>query len=166
MQPGRAIFRGRIFDVVAYDVLAEGRPIHREMVEHPGAAAILPIDGDGMVIMVNQYRFPAGRLLEIPAGTMEKNESPLQCAHRELREETGYVAGRMEPLLSYHPSIGYSTEVIHCFVATNLTESGASPDEDEIISVQRYSPPQVLEMIKSGAIRDSKTMCCMLAYRL
>ena len=134
------VFQGRILGLSVYEGVVEGRRVKREIIEHPGAAAMLAFDEDGMVIMVNQYRFPRGRVLEIPAGTLEKGESPRECALRELQEETGYAADNMEPLLAYYPSIGYNTEKIHCFVATGLRRvSGAHPDEDEIISVE---PPQ------------------------
>lgn len=158
-------FRGRILGLSVYEGEIEGRHVTREIIEHPGAAAVLPLDPDGMVIMVNQHRFPRGRVLEIPAGTLEEGESPRDCALRELTEETGYVAGSMEPLLSYYPSIGYNTEIIHCFVASNLKEAQSNPDEDEIISVERHTMPDLLEMIKAGRIQDSKTICALLAYQ-
>ena len=159
------VFRGRILGLSVYEGTIEGRPVRREIIEHPGAAAMLAFDDDGMVVMVNQHRFPRGRVLEIPAGTLEEGESPRECALRELEEETGYAADSMEPLLAYYPSIGYNTEKIHCFVATGLRRiSGASPDEDEIISVERHSIKDILEMIRNGRIEDSKTICAVLAY--
>ncbi len=157
-------FRGRILGLSVYEGEIEGRRVTREIIEHPGAAAILALDPDGMVIMVNQHRFPRGRVLEIPAGTLEEGESPRDCALRELTEETGYMAGSMKPLLSYYPSIGYNTEVIHCFVASSLKKTQSNPDEDEIISVERYTIPDLLEMIRAGRIQDSKTICALLTY--
>ncbi len=157
-------FQGRILGLSVYKGELEGRRVTREIIEHPGAAAMLAFDDDGMVIMVNQHRFPRGRVLEIPAGTLEKGESPRDCALRELVEETGYEAGSMEPLLAFYPSIGYNTEIIHCFIATDLKKTQADPDEDEIISVERHSVSDLLEMIRSGRIQDSKTICALLAY--
>ena len=157
-------FQGRILGLSVYEGELEGRRVSREIIEHPGAAAMLAFDSDGMVIMVNQHRFPRGRVLEIPAGTLEKGESPRDCALRELVEETGYEAGSMEPLLSYYPSIGYNTEIIHCFVATGLRPAQADPDPDEIISVERHSMRDILDMIRDGRIQDSKTICALLAY--
>lgn len=160
------IFQGKVIDLAVYHGLVQGRHIRREIVEHPGAAAVLAFDQGGHIIMVNQYRFPRGHTLEIPAGTLEKGESPRECALRELGEETGYSADTMEPLLTYYPSIGYSTEAIHCFVAGGLTKSRASPDEDELISsVERHTIQDILNMIKSGSIQDSKTICALLAYQ-
>ncbi len=159
------VFQGRILGLSVYEGVVEGRRVKREIIEHPGAAAMLAFDEDGMVIMVNQYRFPRGRVLEIPAGTLEKGESPRECALRELQEETGYAADNMEPLLAYYPSIGYNTEKIHCFVATGLRRvSGAHPDEDEIISVERHRAEDLMDMIRRGQIEDSKTICALLAY--
>lgn len=157
-------FEGRILGLSVYRGELDGRQVSREIIEHPGAAAILAFDADGMIIMVNQHRFPRGYVLEIPAGTLEEGESPRDCALRELAEETGYEAGHIEPLLSYYPSIGYNTEIIHCFVATDLTPTEAHPDEDEIISVERYPPKTILDMIRAGHIQDSKTICAVLAH--
>ena len=158
-------FRGRILGLSVYEGEIEGRRVTREIIEHPGAAAILAFDPDGMIVMVNQHRFPRGRVLEIPAGTLEEGESPRDCALRELAEETGYAAGSMKPLLSYYPSIGYNTEIIHCFVASGLSKTRANPDEDEIISVERHHISDLLEMIRTGRIQDSKTICALLAYQ-
>ena len=160
----RCVFQGKILGLSLYEGSMGGRQVRREIIEHPGAAAILAIDDNGMLVMVNQYRFPKGYVLEIPAGTLEKDEGPMQCAARELEEETGYVAGEIESLLSYYPSIGYNTEIIYCFVATNLTKTKTRLDEDEIMSVELHSMENVVEMIMSGRIQDSKTICSLLAY--
>lgn len=157
-------FQGRILNLSVYQGDIEDRHVTREIIEHPGAAAMLAFDDDNMVIMVNQHRFPRGRVLEIPAGTLEEGESPRDCALRELVEETGYEASSMEPLLAFYPSIGYNTEIIHCFVAKGLKKTQADPDEDEIISVEKYSISDLLNMIKSGRIQDAKTICALLAY--
>ena len=148
-----------------YEGTVENRRISREIIEHPEASAMLAFDDDNMVLLVNQYRFPRGQVLEIPAGVMEEGETPLECAHRELREETGYTAKSMDPLISYYPSIGYNTEKIHCFLATGLQEAGGtSLDEDEILSLERHTMKDVLDMIKDGRIQDSKTICAVLTY--
>ncbi len=158
------VFRGKIIGLSMYEGEIEGRRVRREIIEHPGAAAILAIDHNNMLVMVNQHRFPLGRTLEIPAGTLEANELPLHCALRELEEETGYVAGSIKPLLSYYPSVGYNKEIIHCFVATDLRKTATNPDEDEILSVETHSMDAVMGMIASGRIRDSKTICSLFAY--
>lgn len=135
------------------------------MIEHRGAAAMLAFDENEKVILVKQHRYPHGYVLEIPAGTLEKGEKPEKCAFRELEEETGYKAKKMAPLITFYPSIGYNTEVIHCFVASNLKKvSDLSLDEDEILSVVKMDFKKLLEMIKTGKIQDSKTICAVLTY--
>lgn len=157
-------FQGRVLALSVYEGTINGRRVKREIVEHPGAAAVLAVKGDGTVVMVNQHRFPHGNVLEIPAGTLERGESPLECARRELREETGYVADSIRPLLSFYPSVGYNTEIIHCFVATGLSRTESDPDEDEIISVEEHHIKEITRMIGEGLIRDSKTICAALAF--
>jgi len=117
--------------------------------------------------LVKQHRFPHGFVLEIPAGTLERGETPRQCAFRELKEETGYEAQKMTPLVKYYPSIGYNTEVIHCFLASRIEKnSNLKLDEDEIISVVKIDLRKLLKMILSGKIIDSKTICAVLTYAL
>ena len=161
----KKIFEGKILGLSVYDGIIEGRKVKREMIEHRGAAAMLAFDEDNKVILVKQHRFPHGFVLEIPAGTLEKREDPLKCAFRELEEETGYRAKKMTPLISYYPSIGYNTEIIHCFVATGLKKmADLSLDDDEILSVVKISLKRLIGMIKSGKIQDSKTICAVLTY--
>ncbi len=174
----RTIYEGRIINVRVYEGRLPGREgeARREIVEHRGAAAILAFvegeeeEGGRKVVMVEQDRFPHGRTLEIPAGTLEEGEGPSACAARELEEETGYLAGKMEPLVSFYPSIGYSTEIIHCFVATDLrpaTDNGRcrrGPDDDECITVHMMDWEEVLRMARSGRLQDSKTICAVLTY--
>ena len=161
----KKIFEGKILGLSVYDGFIEGRKVKREMIEHRGAAAMLAFDEDDKVILVKQHRFPHGFVLEIPAGTLEKREAPLKCAFRELEEETGYRAKKMTPLISYYPSIGYNTEIIHCFVATGLKKiADLSLDDDEILSVVKVSLKGLIGMIKSGKIQDSKTICAVLTY--
>ena len=132
----KKIFEGKILGLSVYDGVIEGRKVKREMIEHRGAAAMLAFDENKKVILVKQHRYPHGYVLEIPAGTLEKGEKPDKCAFRELEEETGYKAKKMTSLITFYPSIGYNTEVIHCFVASNLKKvSDLSLDEDEILSV-------------------------------
>ena len=143
----------------------DGRRSRREIIEHPGAAAVVAPDGEGRILMVRQHRYPAGDVLEIPAGTLERGEDPRACAFRELEEETGYRARRMTRLVSFYPSIGYNTEVIHCFLASGVERaSGQRLDPDERITVRRMRPGRILSMIRTGRIMDSKTICAMQAY--
>jgi len=159
------IFEGKILGLSVYIGVIEGRKVKREMIEHRGAAAMLAFDENKKVILVKQHRYPHGYVLEIPAGTLEKGEKPKKCAFRELEEETGYKAKKMVPLISFYPSIGYNTEVIHCFVASNLKKvSDLSLDEDEILSVVKVDFKKLIGMIKTGKIQDSKTICAVLTY--
>ena len=162
------IYKGKILDLYVYTGTSKDcqRQIRREVIGHRGAAAILAFDKDGNIIMITQERFPHGTILEIPAGTLEENEKPIECAFRELAEETGYTTKNMTPMISYYPSIGYNTECIHCFMATDLEKdiSGATLDEDEIISVVKMTPQEVISKIMSGEIKDSKTICAIMAW--
>ena len=159
------IFEGKILGLSVYQGKIEGRKVKREMIEHRGAAAILAFDENKKVILVKQHRYPHGYVLEIPAGTLEKRENPLKCAFRELEEETGYRAKKMMPLITYYPSIGYNTEVIHCYVASGLKKiAELNLDDDEILSVVKVDLKKLLRMIKTGKIQDSKTICAVLTF--
>ncbi|MEO9277106.1 MAG: NUDIX hydrolase [Nitrososphaera sp.] len=159
------IFKGRVLSLNLYTVTINKRKVTREVIEHPGAAAILAIE-NGQVLLVKQHRFPHGYVLEIPAGTLERGESPLKCAHRELREETGHTAKKMKPLIKYYPSIGYNTEIIHCYLASGIKRVGSLQlDHDEIMSVVKIDFDKVVKMILAGKIVDSKTICAVLAYK-
>ncbi len=159
------IYQGKILGLSVYDGKIEGRKVKREYIKHRGAAAMLAFDENKKVILVKQHRFPHGYVLEIPAGTLEKKEEPIKCAFRELEEETGYKAKKMTPLITYYPSIGYNSEVIHCFVASGLKKiSDLKLDEDEILSVVKKKKKKVLSMIKTGKIQDSKTICAIMTY--
>ena len=161
----KKIYDGKILGLSVYDGKIEGRKVKREMIEHRGAAAMLAFDENDKVILVKQHRFPHGYVLEIPAGTLEKKEDPLKCAYRELEEETGYRAKKMTHLITYYPSIGYNTEVIHCYVASELKKiADLNLDEDEILSVEKINLKKLLSMIKGGKIQDSKTICAVLTY--
>ncbi|MCH7757029.1 MAG: NUDIX hydrolase [Thaumarchaeota archaeon] len=161
----KKIYEGKILGLSVYDGIIEGRKVKREMIEHRGAAAMLAFDEDNKVILVKQHRFPHGYVLEIPAGTLERYEDPLKCAFRELEEETGYKAKKMSPLITYYPSIGYNTEVIHCFLASGLKKiADLSLDDDEILSVVKVDLKRLIGMIKAGKIKDSKTICAVLIY--
>lgn len=154
------LFSGRILKLRLDQVsLPDGRSATREVVEHPGAVAIVPINGQGEIILVRQYRHPVGKiLLEIPAGKLDPGESPETCAARELEEETGYTAGDLRPLASIYTTPGFSNEKIHIYLARNLTASVQRPDADEFIQVEAYSPGQIKDFLADGRICDAKTM--------
>ena len=159
------IYEGKILGLSVYEGKKEGRKVKREIIEHRGAAAILAFDEDKKIILVKQHRYPHGYVLEIPAGTLEKREKAIKCAFRELEEETGYKAKKMTSLITYYPSIGYNSEKIHCFIASGLKKvSDLKLDEDEILSVEKIDMKKVLNMIKTGKIQDSKTICAVLTY--
>ncbi|MFN3653880.1 MAG: NUDIX hydrolase [Candidatus Nitrosotenuis sp.] len=161
----KTIYDGKILGLSIYDITVRGRKIKREIVEHRGAAAILAFDENGKVILVKQHRFGHGYILEVPAGTLDRGESPKHCAFREIQEETGYRAAKLTHLLTYYPSIGYNKEAIHCFVAKGLKKvSGQALDEDEIMSVVKIDLKRLIGMIKAGKIIDSKTICAVLTY--
>jgi len=161
----KKIYEGKILGLSVYDGTIEGRKVRREMIEHRGAAAMLAFDEDKKVILVKQHRFPHGYVLEIPAGTLDKGEVPLKCAFRELEEETGYRAKKMTPLISFYPSIGYNSEIIHCYVASGLKKiADLKLDADEILSVEKMELKKLITMIKAGQIQDAKTICAVMTY--
>ena len=160
------VFKGRVLSLSIYTLTINKRKVTREVIEHPGAAAVLAIE-DGKLLLVRQHRYPHGYVLEIPAGTLEKGEKPIKCAYRELREETGHSAKKMTPLIKYYPSIGYNTEIINCYVATGIKKVGSLKlDHDEIMSVVKIDFKKVIKMIMAGKITDSKTICAVLTYAM
>ena len=161
----KKIYQGKILGLSVYDGIIEGRKVKREMIEHRGASAMLAFDENKKVILVKQHRFPHGFVLEIPAGTMEKGEEPIKCAFREFQEETGYKAKKMTHLISFYPSIGYNSEIIHCYIASGLKKiADLKLDADEILSVEKIELDKVIKMIKTGKIQDSKTICAVMTY--
>ncbi|MCL5266211.1 MAG: NUDIX hydrolase [Chloroflexi bacterium] len=160
------VYEGRVIHLRVDTVrLADGGLTKREIVEHRGAVALVAVGQDDNVLLVKQYRKAAGKdLLEIPAGTLELGENPLDCAQRELQEETGHKAARIEPLTGFYPCPGYSTEFIHVYVATGLQPSVAEHDDDEDIEVVPVPFPEALKMVGSGEICDAKSIIGLLAY--
>ena len=159
------LYKGRLFEINAYNMQVEHRKVRREVIEHPGAAAMLAFDEKGKVLLVKQHRFPHGYILEIPAGTLEKGEKPIDCAYREIIEETGYKAKKMTKLVSYFPSVGYNKEEIHVFVASGTKkEFELKLDNDEFITVVKMDIKKLIGMIKAGKIIDSKTICAVMIY--
>lgn len=142
--------------------LEDGKSTKREIVEHRGAAAIVPVVDDLSVVFVRQYRYAvSSELLEVPAGTLEPGEAPEECARRELEEETGYMCGELKKILEFFVAPGYSTEKIHVFMAKGLTKSKMRTEEDEQIKVETLPIAKALEKIRLGEIRDAKTICAL-----
>lgn len=154
------LYNGRIVKLDLHEVrLPDGNHSKREVVTHPGAAAIVAVDADGKILLVRQFRIAAGKVLsEIPAGTLNPNEDPAVCAERELQEETGYKPGKLEPLTGFFPAPGYTTEFIHVYLATKLVESKLAADSDEFIEVDHVPLADAIAMITRGEIEDSKTI--------
>src|SRR5258708_1911683 len=153
------VFEGRVFNVTV-DVESEGDQTYtREVVHHPGSAVILPAFADGTIGLVRQYRHPAVRyLLELPAGTLNDKERPEEGAARELEEELGLVAGKMEKLSEFFVSPGFCEEKMWLYLATDLTATAQRLEEDEIIEVVRLPIERALQMITDGEIEDAKTI--------
>ena len=158
------IYDGRMIGLDVYNLTIQKQKVRREIITHPGVAAILAFDEQGKVILVKQPRFPRGSILEIPAGTIDEGESPKHCAFREIQEETGYKAKHMTHLITYSPSVGYNTEEVHCFVASGLKQGKTNPDNDEFITVKKIELSKLIKMVKSGKITDSKTICAVMIY--
>lgn len=136
-----------------------------DVVVHPGAAVILPILPDGRVLLIENYRYTLGQtLLELPAGTLDPGENPRDCASRELIEETGYAAGRLEPLIDYYPTPGFCTERMHLFLAHDLKPGSPRREPGERIENRPMEYEQVLEAIAAGRIIDGKTLVGVLCY--
>ena len=156
----RNVFEGRIFDFVTENLtLPNGRNADMAFIRHPGSTAVVPMLDDHTVVMELQYRHPTGDyMLEIPAGTMEPGESPLDCAKRELEEETGLKAGELIKLGKIHIIPAYSDEEIHVYLARGLTPSKQNLDDDEIIDVVNYTIEEALQMIAEGKITDALTI--------
>jgi len=158
------IYDGRIIKLDLLDVrLPDGKEARREVIRHPGAVAIVVLDDAKNVLLVRQYRAAAGKiLLEIPAGTLNPGEVPLTCALRELQEETGFRAEKLDALGGIYTAPGYTTEFIHLFYATGLIESRLNMDEDEFIEVERVPFTEALAMIDRGEIADGKSVSGLL----
>ncbi len=158
------IFKGAVFEVERDRLLEEnGIEIVREVVRHPGGAGALPLFDDGQVALVKQYRHPARReLLEIPAGRIEVGETPEMCAAREVEQEIGFRAGRIEKLAEFYSTPGFCEEKLHVYLATDLTPSSQALDHDELVEVVYLPFAEAAQMLGSGGIEDSKTFIALL----
>ncbi|HHT90318.1 MAG: NUDIX hydrolase [Bacillota bacterium] len=153
-----------MFKFVTKDTWVGNRVRQFKMVDHPGAAATLVVQ-DGRVLLVEQYRPAAGRhMLELPAGTIDRSEPPIDCAQRELQEETGYTAEHWEPLGHLYPTPGYTNEILYLFLASGLEKGEQHLDEGEDIRVRWVPLSEVEELIDHGGINDAKTIIAVLKY--
>ncbi|NIM00547.1 MAG: NUDIX domain-containing protein [Acidobacteria bacterium] len=160
----RQVYAGRFLTVNVDEVLLpDGRSCELEMIRHPGAAAVVPVDAAGNAILVRQYRYAAeGWLLEVPAGKLDPGESPESCAAREVEEETGYRVGRLEPLGWIFTTPGFTDEKIWLFRGTGLERGKQALQRNELLEVVSLPFEEAVRAAADGRIRDSKSICALL----
>lgn len=159
-----SVFQGRVVELSVEKVrLPNGSVCDLEVIHHPGAAAVVPVDDEGRVLMVRQYRHAAGGwLLEVPAGKLDRGEAPEACAAREVEEETGFRAGRLVPMGWIWTTPGFTDERIWLFLATGLQKGRQALQADEALTVERVPLAEAVEMAARGDIRDGKSICALL----
>lgn len=164
---GECVLDGRMLKVYRDRVsLPDGSEAMREFVKHPGACVIIAESRPGVLVFERQFRYPVGRVcLELPAGKLDANESPLSCAQRELREETGFTAANWRQLGAMHPCIGYSDERIEIFLAQGLTAGERRLDHGEFLDVLEMNLAEAEEAVFDGRITDGKTITCLFWAR-
>lgn len=164
----KKIYSGRILDVaLEKHAMPDGRQAEFEIIRHPGGAAVLPILPDGQILLIRQFRPAIGAMVyEIPAGRLEPNESPVECAGRELTEEVGYSAAQIKSLGGFWSTVGFCDEYIHLFVGQGLTVSQQALEPDELIELCPMPFTEALSKVQSGEILDSKTQLALLQYQL
>ena len=160
----RQVFDGVVVKLFVDEVeLPNGNKSIREIVRHPGAVCVVPVTDEGEVIMVRQFRYAFGEvLLEVPAGKLEPNEDPLSAALRELEEESGVVAGRVEHIGEIYTTVAIFDERIQVYLATELTYKNAHPDVDEFLEVEKIPLKTLVDKVMNGEIKDSKTQIAIL----
>ena len=153
------IYSGKVFDLLSVTVRENKKEYEREIIAYGGSAVVVPVFEDKTLAMVKQYRHATQKyLLEMPAGTIEEDESPEECAFREVEEEIGFRADKCEKLSEFYISPGLLDEKMYLFLATGLTQTKQNLDEDEILSVGRFTFREAFSKIASGEIEDAKTM--------
>jgi len=162
------VYRGRRVNVKVVELqLPNGNIVEREVVEFRESVVILPILNDGRIILIKQYRVPIEKwIYELPAGVIEKGETPEECARRELIEEAGYKAKELTKLFEMYLAPGYSTEKMHAFLAKGLEYVGSTPESYEVIRVEPVELKRVIEMIRKGEIPDAKSIATILYYKM
>ena len=160
------VHHGRVIDVRVDEIeMGPGRVFRRDVVSHPGAVVILPVDAQGRLLWITQYRYAAGRtLLELPAGTLEEGEEPEACARREVVEEVGFAAGTWQALGGFYSAPGFCSEYLYAFLATSLREAYAEGDEDEDIAVLPLTLEETYARLDAGEIIDAKSIATLMLY--
>lgn len=160
------IYQGAIINLRRDKVTVQGGTSYREIIEHNGGAVIAALTEDNKLVMVRQYRKPADKvMLEVPAGKIDPGEKPLEAAVRELKEETGYTAEKVEFLTQFYPSVGYSEEVLYLYLCTGLTPGETNFDENEAIDIEEVELDRLFKMAMSGEIDDAKTLIAILMVK-
>ena len=160
------IYKGAIINLRRDKVTVQGGTSYREIIEHNGGAVIAALTEDNKLVMVRQYRKPADKvMLEVPAGKIDPGEKPLDAAVRELKEETGYTAAKVEFLTQFYPSVGYSEEVLYLYLCTGLTPGETNFDENEAIDIEEVELDRLFKMAMSGEIDDAKTLIAILMVK-
>ena len=165
---GEQIFSGRVIDLSVDKVeLENGKITTRELITHPGGVCVVPIDENGDIYMVKQFRYPFSEvLLEVPAGKLEKGEDHRECGIRELKEEIGAEAGYFEYLGCLYPTVAYDTEIIHMYLAKELSFGEQSLDDGEFIDIVKLPFEKAVEMVMNNEIPDAKTQLAVLKAKL
>lgn len=160
-------YKGKILDFYADTMQTpDGKTMIWDYLHHNGAAAVVPVDSDGKIFMVSQYRSGVDKVsLEIPAGCLNAGEDRKIAAARECEEEIGYKCGNIELLLKFHSAFAYCDEYIEIYCATDLIKTAQHLDEDEVLEVKKYTVEDLISRIFSGEITDSKTIAAILAYK-
>ena len=161
----KLIYKGKVFEVRSEELTINNKKILRDVIYHPGAVAIL-VKKDNQFLFVKQYRHPSReQLIEIPAGTLEENETPIETAKRELLEEAGIKANELKFLIKFFVAPGYCSEIIHLFYTDNFEITKNNPEEEEDIETIWIDIEKAYEMIKNNEIKDAKTIIALTYYR-
>jgi ADP-ribose pyrophosphatase len=162
-----SLFKGRAFAIRRdWMKTPDGRETKFDIIEHGGSVVLVPLDSNGNLLFVRQYRHAAGTdLLELPAGTLEPGEDPAVCAAREIREETGFAAGKLEKIGEFYLAPGYSTEFMLVYLARDLTYDPLEADADEFLSLEKIPVTEAIQMAERGEMPDAKSLAALLLAR-
>jgi ADP-ribose pyrophosphatase len=157
------VYEGRAFNVHRDHLRTpDNRTVKYDIIDHIGSIILVPVDEQGQIYFVRQYRHAAGQeLLELPAGTLEPGEPPEEAAAREIREETGMAAANLKEIGGFYLAPGYSTEFMHVFLATGLSASPLEADDDEFLSVEKFSANEALSIARAGQLPDAKSQAAL-----